>query len=180
MPDAHDPSKRHAPMMLTTDLALRVDPIYEPISKRFHENPDQLADAFAKAWYKLLHRDMGPVSRYLGPWVPEPQLWQDPVPAVDHDLIGDADIAALKAQDPRRRACRSRSWSSTAWASAASFRGTDKRGGANGARIRLAPQKDWEVNEPDRAGHGAADARADPAGLQRLAVRRRRRSRSPT
>ena len=101
VPDAHDPSKRHAPMMLTTDLALRMDPIYEPISKRFHENPDQLADAFAKAWYKLLHRDMGPVSRYLGPWVPEPQLWQDPVPAVDHDLIGDADIAALKAHDPR-------------------------------------------------------------------------------
>ena len=148
VPDAHDPSKRHAPMMLTTDLALRLDPIYEPIAKRFHENPDQLADAFAKAWYKLLHRDMGPVSRYLGPWVPEPQLWQDPVPAVDHELIGDADIAALKAQDPRLGPVGLRSWSSTAWASAASFRGTDKRGGANGARIRLAPQKDWEVNEP--------------------------------
>ena len=148
MPDAHDPSKRHAPMMLTTDLALRLDPIYEPISKRFHENPDQLADAFAKAWYKLLHRDMGPVSRYLGPWVPEPQLWQDPVPAVDHDL--DRRRRRRRAQGARSstRGCRSRSWSRTAWASAASFRGTDKRGGANGARIRLAPQKDWEVNDP--------------------------------
>ena len=134
-------------MMLTTDLALRVDPIYEPISKRFHENPDQLADAFARAWYKLLHRDMGPVSRYLGPWVPEPQLWQDPVPAVDHDLIGDADIAALKDKVLASGLSVSQ-LVSTAWASAASFRGTDKRGGANGARIRLAPQKDWEVNEP--------------------------------
>jgi catalase-peroxidase len=147
VPDAHDPSKRHAPMMLTTDLALRMDPIYAPIAQRFHEHPDQLADAFAKAWYKLLHRDMGPLSRYLGPWVPEPQLWQDPVPAVDHDLIGDDDMAALKARilasglSISRLVC-------TAWASAASFRGTDKRGGANGARIRLAPQKDWEVNEP--------------------------------
>ena len=147
MPDAHDPSKRHAPMMLTTDLALRLDPIYGPISKRFHENPDQLADAFAKAWYKLLHRDMGPVSRYLGPWVPEPQLWQDPVPAVDHELIGEADIAALKDKILASGLSVSQ-LVSTAWASAASFRGTDKRGGANGARIRLAPQKDWEVNEP--------------------------------
>ena len=147
MPDAHDPSKRHAPMMLTTDLALKLDPIYGPIAKRFHENPDQLADAFAKAWYKLLHRDMGPVSRYLGPWVPEPQLWQDPVPAVDHELIGDADIAALKAKILASGLSVSQ-LVSTAWASAASFRGTDKRGGANGARIRLAPQKDWEVNEP--------------------------------
>ena len=147
MPDAHDPSKRHAPMMLTTDLALQLDPIYEPISRRFHENPDQLADAFAKAWYKLLHRDMGPVSRYLGPWVPEPQLWQDPVPAVDHDLIGDADIAALKGKILDSGLSVSQ-LVSTAWASAASFRGTDKRGGANGARIRLAPQKDWEVNDP--------------------------------
>ncbi len=112
------------------------------------ENPDQLADAFAKAWYKLLHRDMGPVSRYLGPWVPEPQLWQDPVPAVDHELIGDADIAALKAKILGVGAVRSPQLVSTAWASAASFRGTDKRGGANGARIRLAPQKDWEVNDP--------------------------------
>ncbi len=147
VPDAHDPSKRHAPMMLTTDLALKVDPIYGPIAKRFHENPDQLADAFAKAWYKLLHRDMGPVSRYLGPWVPEPQLWQDPVPAVDHDLIGDDDIAALKAKILASELSVSR-LVSTAWASAASFRGTDKRGGANGARIRLAPQRDWEANDP--------------------------------
>ena len=147
VPDAHDPSKRHAPMMLTTDLALRMDPIYGPISKRFHENPDQLADAFAKAWYKLLHRDMGPLSRYLGPWVPEPQIWQDPVPAVDHDLIGDADVADLKAKLLDSGLSMSQ-LVSTAWAAAASFRGTDKRGGANGARLRLAPQKDWEVNEP--------------------------------
>ena len=124
-----------------------MDPIYAPIAKRFHENPDQLADAFAKAWYKLLHRDMGPVSRYLGPWVPEPQLWQDPVPAVDHELIGDADIAALKGKILASGLSISQ-LVSTAWASAASFRGTDKRGGANGARIRLAPQKDWEVNDP--------------------------------
>ncbi|HEX2381366.1 MAG TPA: catalase/peroxidase HPI, partial [Acidimicrobiales bacterium] len=147
VPDAQDPSKRHAPMMLTTDLALKLDPIYGPISKRFHENPDQLADAFAKAWYKLLHRDMGPVSRYLGPWVPEPQLWQDPVPAVDHDLVGEADIATLKDKVLDSGLSISQ-LVSTAWASAASFRGTDKRGGANGARIRLAPQKDWEANDP--------------------------------
>jgi catalase-peroxidase len=147
VPDAHDPSKRHAPMMLTTDLALRLDPIYGPISKRFYENPDQLADAFARAWYKLLHRDMGPVSRYLGPWVPESQPWQDPVPAVDHELIGEKDIAALKNKIIGSGLSISQ-LVSTAWASAASFRGTDKRGGANGARIRLAPQKDWEVNDP--------------------------------
>jgi catalase-peroxidase len=147
VPDAQDPSVRHAPMMLTTDLALRLDPIYEPISRRFMENPDQLADAFAKAWYKLLHRDMGPVSRFRGPWVPEPQLWQDPVPAVDHELIGEADIAALKAKILASGLSVSQ-LVSTAWASAASFRGTDMRGGANGARIRLAPQRDWEVNEP--------------------------------
>jgi catalase-peroxidase len=147
VPDAHDPSQRHAPMMLTTDLALRQDPIYGPITKRFHEHPDELADAFGKAWYKLLHRDMGPVSRYLGPWVPEPQLWQDPVPAVDHELIGDAEIALLKAEILSSGLSISR-LVATAWASATSFRGTDKRGGANGARIRLAPQKDWEVNEP--------------------------------
>ncbi len=147
VPDAHDPSKRHAPMMLTTDLSLKLDPIYGPIAKRFHENPDQLADAFARAWYKLLHRDMGPVSRYLGPWVPEPQLWQDPVPAVDHELIGDEDIAALKGRILASGLSVSQ-LVSTAWASAATFRGTDKRGGANGARIRLAPQKDWEVNDP--------------------------------
>ena len=151
VPDAHDPSKRHAPMMLTSDIALKVDPIYGPITKRFLENPDQLADAFAKAWYKLLHRDMGPVSRYLGPWVPEPQLWQDPVPPVDHELIGDADVAALKEKVLASGLSVSQ-LVSTAWASAASFRGTDKRGGANGARIRLAPQKDWEVNSPAELG----------------------------
>ena len=147
VPDAQDPSKRHAPMMLTTDLALKMDPIYAPISKRFHENPDQLADAFARAWFKLLHRDMGPISRYLGPWIPEPQLWQDPVPAVDHDLIGDTDIAALKAKVLASGLSVSQ-LVRTAWAAAASFRGTDKRGGANGARIRLAPQRDWEANDP--------------------------------
>ena len=146
VPDAHDPSKKHAPMMLTTDLALKLDPIYAPIAKRFHENPNQLADAFAKAWYKLLHRDMGPVSRYLGPWVPEPQLWQDPVPAIDHELIGEADAAALKGKILASGLSISQ-LVSTAWASAASFRGTDKRGGANGARLRLAPQRDWEVND---------------------------------
>ena len=147
VPDAHDPSKRVAPMMLTTDLALKLDPTYGPITKRFYENPDELADAFAKAWYKLLHRDMGPVSRYLGPWVPEPQLWQDPVPEVDHELIDEADVSALKEtilasglSVPRLVA--------TAWSAAASFRGTDKRGGANGGRLRLAPQRDWEANEP--------------------------------
>src|SRR6188474_702017 len=146
VPDAHDPSKRHAPMMLTTDLSLKVDPIYAPIAKRFRENPDQLADAFARAWFKLLHRDMGPRPRYLGPWIPEPQLWQDPIPAVDHELIGEPDVAALK-----RKILDSglsiADLISTAWNAAASFRGTDKRGGANGARIRLAPQKDWESNE---------------------------------
>jgi catalase-peroxidase len=147
VPDAHDPSKRHAPVMLTTDLALRQDPIYGPISKRFHEQPDQLAVAFAKAWYKLLHRDMGPVSRYLGPWIPEAQLWQDPVPAADHNVISGGDIAALKAKILASGLSVSR-LVSTAWASAASFRSTDKRGGANGARIRLSPQRQWEVNEP--------------------------------
>ncbi len=152
VPDAHDPSRRHAPMMLTSDLALKMDPIYAPIVKRFHENPDQLADAFAKAWFKLLHRDMGPVSRYLGPWVPEPQLWQDPVPAVDHELIGEEDIADLMAKILESGLSVSQ-LVSTAWASAATYRDTDKRGGANGARIRLAPQKDWEINEP---GHLAS------------------------
>ncbi|AWT46681.1 MULTISPECIES: catalase/peroxidase HPI [Streptomyces] len=145
VPDAHDPSKRHAPMMLTTDLALKVDPVYGPITKRFHEHPEELALAFAKAWYKLLHRDMGPVSRYLGPWVPEPQLWQDPVPAVDHDLVGAEDIADLKSRI-LATGLSVPQLVTTAWASASSFRGTDKRGGANGARIRLAPQKDWELN----------------------------------
>jgi catalase-peroxidase len=146
-PGAHDPSKRQTTMMLTTDLALKQSPIYADISKRFHEHPEQLNDAFAKAWYKLLHRDMGPVSRYLGPWVPPPQLWQDPVPAVDHELIGEKDIADLKGKILASGLSMSQ-LVSTAWASAASFRGTDMRGGANGARIRLAPQKDWEVNNP--------------------------------
>ena len=148
VPDAHDPSKRHAPFMLTTDLSLRIDPIYEPIARRFLENPDQFADAFAKAWYKLTHRDMGPLPRYLGPLVPaEPLLWQDPVPAVDHELIGERDIAALKAKLLASGLSISQ-LVTTAWASASTFRGSDKRGGANGARIRLAPQKDWEVNQP--------------------------------
>ncbi|MEU3312540.1 catalase/peroxidase HPI [Streptomyces sp. NPDC006662] len=146
VPDAHDPAKRHAPMMLTTDLALRMDPVYGPITRRFHENPAELADAFARAWYKLLHRDMGPVTRYLGPWVPEPQLWQDPVPAVDHDLVTDADVSALKARILDSGLSVSQ-LVATAWASASTFRGTDKRGGANGARIRLAPQRGWEVND---------------------------------
>lgn len=148
VPDAHDPAKKHAPIMFTTDLALRYDPVYAPISKRFHENPQALAEAFAKAWYKLTHRDMGPIARYLGPEVPsEPQIWQDPLPAVDHPLIDEKDASALKERIlasgltvPQLVA--------TAWASASTFRGTDKRGGANGARIRLAPQKDWAVNQP--------------------------------
>jgi catalase-peroxidase len=148
VPDAHDPSKRHAPSMLTTDLALRLDPAYETISRRFYEHPDQFADAFARAWFKLTHRDMGPISRYLGPLVPaEHLLWQDPIPAVDHKLIGELDIAALKAKILKSGLSISQ-LVTTAWASAASFRGSDKRGGANGARIRLAPQKDWEVNQP--------------------------------
>ncbi|HEX2219380.1 MAG TPA: catalase/peroxidase HPI [Gemmatimonadales bacterium] len=147
VPDAHDPSVRHAPMMATTDLALIADPAYEKISRRFYENPDELATAFAKAWYKLLHRDMGPLPRYLGPWVPEPQLWQDPVPPVDHELIDAEDVAALKRRVLASGLTVSR-LAYTAWSAAASFRGTDKRGGANGARIRLAPQKDWEINEP--------------------------------
>ncbi len=146
VPDAHDPSKRHAPMMLTTDLALIVDPAYKEISRRFYENPDQLADAFAKAWFKLLHRDMGPVARYLGPWVPDEQLpFQDPLPAVTHTLIDDADIAALKGKILDSGLSVSE-LVSTAWASASTYRDTDKRGGANGARIRLAPQAGWDVN----------------------------------
>ncbi len=150
VPDAHDPSKRHAPSMLTTDLALRFDPIYEKISRRFMENPEEFADAFARAWFKLTHRDMGPRTRYLGPEVPAEELiWQDPIPAVNHKLIGARDIASLK----RKILASGLSVSelvATAWASASTFRGSDKRGGANGARIRLAPQKDWEVNQPDR------------------------------
>ena len=151
VPDAHDPNRRHAPMMATTDLALREDPIYREISLRFLENPDQLADAFAKAWYKLLHRDMGPVTRYLGPWVPEPQIWQDPVPAVDHQLVDEQDVAALKRMVLDSGMSVSQ-LVSTAWAAAASYRGTDKRGGANGARIRLEPQRSWEVNEAAELG----------------------------
>jgi catalase-peroxidase len=151
-PDPHVPSKRRAPSMLTTDLSLRVDPAYEKISRRFFENPDQFADAFARAWFKLTHRDMGPIVRYLGPLVPkEPQIWQDPIPAVDHPLIGEADVAALKAKILTSGLSVSE-LVSTAWASASTFRGSDKRGGANGARIRLAPQKDWEVNQPAQLG----------------------------
>jgi len=148
VPDAHDSSKRRGPSMLTTDLALRVDPIYEKISRRFHEHPDQFADAFARAWFKLTHRDMGPVELYLGPLVPKETLsWQDPIPAVNHPLIGDADITALKAKILASGLSVSQ-LVSTAWASASTFRGSDKRGGANGARVRLAPQKDWAVNQP--------------------------------
>jgi len=147
VPDAHDDSKSHAPMMFTTDMALKLDPLYAKISKRFHDNPKEFEEAFAKAWYKLTHRDMGPTSRLLGPLVAEPQLWQDPVPAVDHELIGDKDVAALKKKILNSGLSISQ-LVSTAWASASTFRGTDKRGGANGARIRLSPQKDWAVNQP--------------------------------
>jgi catalase-peroxidase len=150
VPDAHDTSKSHAPTMLTTDLSLRMDPIYEPISRRFLEHPDEFADAFARAWFKLVHRDMGPIARYLGPEVPtETLLWQDPIPAVTHDLVDAADVAALKAQILASGLTVSQ-LVSTGWASAASFRGSDKRGGANGARIRLEPQRGWEVNAPDQ------------------------------
>ena len=148
VPDAHDPSKHHAPSMLTTDLALRFDPLYEKISRRFHQHPDQFADAFARAWFKLTHRDMGPIVRYLGPLVPKEELlWQDPIPAIDHELVSEQDIAALKAKILGSGLSVSE-LVSTAWASASTFRGSDKRGGANGGRIRLAPQKDWEVNQP--------------------------------
>ena len=148
IPDAHDASKKHAPTMLTTDLALRFDPAYEKISRRFYEHPDQFADAFARAWFKLTHRDMGPIQRYVGPLVPkETLIWQDPIPAVDHPLIGGQDIAALKAKI-LASGLSVPQLVSTAWASASTFRGSDKRGGANGARIRLAPQKDWEINQP--------------------------------
>ena len=148
VPDAHDPSIRHAPMMTTADMAMRMDPIYEPISRRFHENPDELAEAFARAWYKLTHRDMGPRTRYLGSEVPDEELiWQDPIPAVTHDLIDEGDVAALKGRILASGLSVSE-LVSTAWASASTYRGSDMRGGANGARIRLAPQKDWEVNQP--------------------------------
>src|SRR2546426_8670067 len=147
-PDAHDPSKRHAPSMLTTDLALRFDPAYEKLSKRFLENPEQFADAFARAWFKLTHRDMGPIVRYLGPLVPKETLpWQDPIPAANHQLIGEQDITALKTKVLASGLSVSE-LVSTAWASAATFRGSDKRGGANGARIRLEPQRNWDVNQP--------------------------------
>ena len=152
VPDAHDPSQRHAPMMATTDLSLKFDPAYAPIAKRFYEHPDEFADAFARAWFKLTHRDMGPLARYLGPEVPaEALVWQDPVPELDHDLIDDGDVAALKASI-LSSGLSIPELVSTAWASAATFRGTDKRGGANGARIRLAPQKDWDVNQPAQLG----------------------------
>ncbi len=148
IPDAFDKSKKHVPTMLTTDLALRMDPAYEKISRRFYEHPEQFADAFARAWYKLTHRDMGPSQRYLGPLVPkEILIWQDPIPAVNHPLIDDKDVAALKAKILGSGLSVSE-LVSTAWASASTFRGSDKRGGANGARIRLAPQKDWDVNQP--------------------------------
>jgi len=153
VPDAHDPLKSHAPMMLTTDLALRMDPIYEPISRRFHENPAEFADAFARAWYKLTHRDMGPITCYLGSLVPDEQLlWQDPVPVVDHEVIGDGEIADIKSKILASGLSIAQ-LVSTAWASASTFRHTDKRGGANGARIRLAPQKDWSVNGPAELGN---------------------------
>jgi catalase-peroxidase len=152
VPDPHDPSKRHAPVMLTSDMALRMDPIYEPISRRFLEHPDEFADAFARAWFKLTHRDMGPISRYLGPEVPDEELiWQDPVPAVDHELVDDAEIASLKSKILGSELTVSQ-LVSAAWASASTFRDGDKRGGANGARIRLAPQKDWDVNVMSRVG----------------------------
>jgi catalase-peroxidase len=148
VPDAHDSGARHAPMMLTTDLALKLDPVYEPIARRFHEHPDELADTFAKAWYKLLHRDMGPLSRYRGPLVASPQLWQDPVPPIDHELVDGDDVASLKRVILGSGPTVSQ-LVRTAWAAAASFRGTDKRGGANGGRIRLEPQRGWEANDPD-------------------------------
>jgi catalase-peroxidase len=157
VPDAHEDGKVHKPMMMTTDIALIKDPSYAPISKHFYENPDELADAFAKAWYKLIHRDMGPVQRLLGKDVPEPQLWQDPIPAVNHTLIDDNDVKTLKSKILTSSGLKAKITGSsvsiaelvrTAWASASTFRGTDYRGGANGARIRLAPQKDWEVNNP--------------------------------
>ncbi len=172
IPDAHDPSKRRAPTMLTTDLALRFDPAYEKISRRFYENPDQFADAFARAWFKLTHRDMGPRARYLGADVPAEELiWQDPIPAVDHKLIDAQDISALKAKILASGLSVSE-LVSTAWASASTFRGSDKRGGANGARIRLAPQKDWEVNEPAKLQKVLETLEKHPKGVQFRADRR--------
>ena len=170
--DAHDPSKKHRPMMTTADLSLRFDPIYEPIARRFLENPKKFADAFARAWFKLTHRDMGPRSRYLGPEVPKEDLiWQDPVPAVDHKLIGEKDVAGLKGKILASGLSVSQ-LVSTAWASASTFRGSDKRGGANGARIRLAPQKDWEVNQPAQLKTVLQASGRNPKGVQQRAVRR--------
>ena len=177
VPDAHDPTRRHAPFMATTDIALRMDPAYEKISRHFHQNPQEFADAFAKAWYKLTHRDMGPISRYLGPLVPKGELlWQDPTPAVDHGLVGEQDIAALKATVLASGLSISQ-LVSTAWASAATFRGSDKRGGADGARIRLAPQKDWEANEPaqlalvlETLGSIQRDFNGAPSGNKKISM----------
>jgi len=169
VPDAHDPGARHAPMMLTTDLALKVDPAYERIARRFHEHPEQLAEAFAKAWFKLLHRDMGPLSRYLGPDVPEPQLWQDPVPPVDHELVDEHDVASLKGAI-LATGLSTADLMLVAWGAAASFRSTDKRGGANGGRIRLEPQRSWEVNDPvrlDRVLAALEEVRRSFNGAQR-------------
>ena len=169
------PRKRHAPFMLTTDLALRMDPIYGPISKRFYEHPQEFADAFAKAWFKLTHRDMGPISRYLGPLVPkEPQLWQDPVPAVDHKLIGEKDIAALKAKVLASGLSISQ-LVSTAWAAAASFRGSDKRGGANGARIRSHATEGLGGKPTYRIGEGSQEIRSDPKRVQRFPIQQQQR-----
>lgn len=177
VPDAHDPSKNHAPMMTTADMALRMDPIYEPIARRFLENPAELEEAFAKAWYKLTHRDMGPLSRYLGDEVPaEPLIWQDPVPAVDHDVIDDRDIDALKSKIAETGLSVSE-LVTTAWASASTFRGSDKRGGANGARIRLAPMRDWDVNQPaelssvlDKLEQVQADFNAAQSGNKKVSI----------
>ena len=165
MPDAHDPKKSHAPMMFTTDIALKMDPAYAKIAKRFHEHPEEFEKAFAKAWYKLTTRDMGPVSRCLGPLVPEPQLWQDPVPKADYAMIDERDIASLKSKVLASGLSVSQ-LVSTAWASASTFRGSDKRGGANGARIRLAPQKDWEVNNPAELAKVLANAGKGAARVQ--------------
>ncbi len=179
-PKAHDPSQTVVPMMATTDIALIVDPVYKEISKRFHENPDQLADAFARAWYKLLHRDMGPVARYLGPWVPdETSLWQDPVPEVTHELIDGDDIAALK-QTILDSGLSISQLVSTAWSSASTYRDTDKRGGANGARIRLSPQAGWDVNVRSGASEVIAVLEGIQARLQRITVRTGSWCRSPT
>jgi catalase-peroxidase len=166
------PKKRYPPIMTTADLSLRFDPIYEPIARRFHKNPDEFADAFARAWFKLTHRDMGPRSRYLGPEVPKEELiWQDPIPPVDHELINEKDIADLKSKILASGLSISE-LVSTAWASASTFRGSDKRGGANGARIRLAPQKDWEVNQPVATQESATDPRKNPKRVQQRAIRR--------